>query len=149
MTHYVMLGLEFGPVIIERALRQIDERTMGKPTGEGRFSPREVAAHLADWEPILMGRIRQTVERPGSTLATYDEGQMSIDGNYAGSDPFEMAQAFAKHRKATAEYLRGLQPEDWNKRALHPERGEMSVKDWASALVGHDMYHIEQLTSVW
>ena len=28
---------------------------------------------------------------------------------------------------------------------VHPERGEMAVEDQANMLLGHDLYHIEQL----
>jgi len=149
MTPYVISGLEFGPVVIERVLRQIDPKAMEKPAGEGRFTPREVAAHLADWEPILHGRIKQTVDSPGSVLVAYDEVQRGKDMNYTATDPFDSAQAFAKHRQATVEYLKGLEAADWEKSSIHPERGVMTVREWVMAVMGHDTYHVEQLTAVW
>jgi hypothetical protein len=149
MTQYVMSALEFGPIVMERVIGQLDPTVLDQPTSSDRFTPREVIAHLADWEPILHGRIKQTVDRPGSTLVAYDEGERAVQQNYAAADPAESAKSFIKHRAETVAYLKTLDKADWDKASVHPERGSITVREWASALVGHDMYHIEQLTSVW
>lgn len=135
-------------MVIERLIAGVDAAKLDTPTSEGRFTPREVVAHLADWEPILLGRIRQTVEQPGSTLEGYDEGQRAIDGKYSETDVVEQAKQFKGHRAKTVAYLQSLPASDWDKSAVHSERGPMTVRDWAAAIVGHDMYHVEQLTSV-
>ena len=44
--------------------------------------------------------------------------------------------------------MRGLPESDWEKTAEHPERGAISVRDQAGMLIGHDMYHIEQLSGL-
>jgi len=148
MNRYVLSGLEFGPVVVERIIGQLDPKKLDTRSAEGRFTPREVAAHLADWEPILMGRIQQSVEQPGSVLATYDDDK-SNERKYSESNVTEQLAAFAQRRKATVAYLKNLQRDEWEKSAVHPERGAMTVLEWAAAIMGHDMYHIEQLTAVW
>jgi hypothetical protein len=147
MNQYLFSGLEHGPIVIGRLMEKLHSQ-LDKPTGPDRFTPREVVAHLADWEPILLGRIRQCVEQPGSTLIAYDEGEMALEHDYAHSDPAAMAESYKAGRAKTVAYLRALPAEDWHKATVHPERGEMKVYEWAAALIGHDMYHIEQLSSV-
>jgi hypothetical protein len=71
---------------------------------------------------------------------------MAVDHRYGETDPWEQAERFARERQVTAELLRGLPPEDWGRSVHHPERGPQSVEDLANLLLGHDLYHIEQLT---
>ncbi|MCC2671855.1 MAG: hypothetical protein K0Q72_4326, partial [Armatimonadetes bacterium] len=62
------------------------------------------------------------------------------------SDPVEQAELFIRERAITAEWLRTLREEDWSRQVRHPERGPQSAEDLANALLGHDLYHIEQLS---
>lgn len=121
---------------------------MDEPSSQGRFSPREVIAHLADWEPILREeRIVAPLASPGLTVAAYDEGELAERNNYAAKDPHEQAALYAVERQKTVTLLKSLTEEQWRVSMKHPERGEMTVYDMANLLVGHDMYHVEQLVA--
>lgn len=148
MNPYLLPVLEFGPQIIGRLIEEMPEDVLDVPTGAGRFTPREVVAHLADWEPIMLSRIHQAIENQGSVLTIYDEGQMATAHRYAESDVRQQLELLQNHRKETAEYLRRLPENLYDNVVEHPERGKLTVKDQAWTLIGHDMYHIEQLTSV-
>lgn len=111
-----------------------------------RFTPREVIAHLADWEPIMRERLRIAVDSPGSSIEAYDEWQMCLDNGYAQKDIFEQAGLFRNERQRTAEYVASLGKDDFRKSVTHPERGVLTVEDMANMLLGHDLYHVEQLS---
>ena len=147
MNPYLVPALELSPVVVERLLRQIPAARLDAATAEGRFTAREVIAHLADWEPIMRARIQQASERPGSTIEVFDEGEMALANGYAAADPTEQIRLFQRERAVTAAFVRSLQPGDWSKAAHHPERGTLSVDDLANLLIGHDLYHIEQLSA--
>lgn len=146
MNFYLLPSIEFGPCVIRRLLHQLPPECLDQRLHPDRFTPREVLAHLADWEPIMRDRIRIALAHPGSEIPAYDEGQMAIDHRYGELDPWEQAELFVRERRATAELLRGLKEPDWEKTVLHPERGIQSVEDLANTLIGHDLYHVEQLT---
>ncbi len=146
MHAYLLPCLNFGPLVIQRLVGQIPESRIDHAE-EGRFTPREVVAHLADWEPIMRDRVRTAVESPGSTIASYDEGQMAIDHAYAKTDIREQAQLFVEERRKTTQYVMGLAPELLKQTVKHPERGIQSVEDLVGMLLGHDMYHVEQLSA--
>lgn len=93
----------------------------------------------------MLSRMKQCVSAPGSSIPAYDEGQMAIDNDYAGSDPESEIAKFQEARAATLSWLGSLKPADWSATAVHSERGEQSVYDIANTLVCHDVYHIEQL----
>ncbi len=136
-----------GPVVIGRLIKTIPAAQHDQPLEADRFSAREIVAHLADWEPILLKRIKQAVERPGSMCEPHDEGQMAVDNGYAASDIFVEARKWQTARQVTLEYIATLTPEDAKKILNHPERGPYTVEDWVGMLLGHDMYHVEQLSA--
>lgn len=143
---YIFRGLELGPLAIERVVARIPESEYDRKTDPDRFSPREAVAHLADWEPILLNRLRSAVETPGGTVPGIDESQRAIDGGYASRDPREEARKLVELRAETVAYLRSLAPEDWEKTFVHAERGAHSVFEAAAQIVGHDTYHLEHLS---
>ncbi|MGI8923436.1 MAG: DinB family protein [Fimbriimonadales bacterium] len=147
MDPYLLRALEMTPRLAERELRAADGVYDARPD-PNRFSMKEVVAHLADWEPIMLTRIQVGVDTPGGAIQAYDEGQMAIDHDYASSNPIERIGAWKHSRAATIEYLGGLAEDDFAKTVVHPERGEMSVADIAHMLVSHDVYHLEQLATM-
>lgn len=147
MNPYLMPSIESGPKVIETLLKLIPPTKWDEALDPDRFTLREVVAHLADWEPIMRRRIQQAVSTPGSTIEVYDEGQMAIDNGYDRLDPFEQARLFSTERHLTAEYLRSVHRGQLSNMVHHPERGELTTEDLANLLLGHDLYHIEQLSA--
>ncbi len=148
MNSYLFPGLQVSPVIIERLMERVHPDRMDLPTHPGRFSPREVAAHLADWEPILLGRMKSCKESPGATIQGLDEGVLAVEHGYAASDWREQCRLFAKAREETIAWLKTLGEADWDLQGIHSERGRITIGDQANALLGHDLYHVEQLSHV-
>src|SRR5688572_4625284 len=145
MHPYLFKGLESGPKTIARLIRMVSKDRLDVPTHPGRFSPREVIAHLADWEPISRGRMQTALATPGATVPDLDEGAIAIEKNYAEWDPEETSEEFIRRRAETIGWLQGLSDEDWTKVAVHSRRGPMTVYDYANLELGHDLYHIAQL----
>lgn len=146
MNPYLMISLPLSATTYRNLVGAIPPARFDEASADGRFSPREVIAHVADWEPILRGRIRQAVESPDSTVQGIDEGQRAIEKNYRGTSLEEQLRIFEHERRATIKYLQSLGGEDWSKQVMHSERGRMSVGDMANMLLGHDIYHFEQLS---
>ena len=49
-------------------------------------------------------------------------------------------------REPIVHFLHTLTDEDWDKILVHSERGPMTVLQYATSIVGHDVYHIEHFT---
>lgn len=147
MNPYLLISIEFGPVVLARLVGHIPRSRWDEALEPGRFTPREVMAHMADWEPIMRGRMEAAVAQPGATIRAYDEVEMARANNYAGTDPAEQGVLFCAERAKTAAWLRERSGEDWAKTVTHPERGLMTLSGLANFLLGHDLYHIEQLSA--
>lgn len=148
MHPYLYPGLRVSPKVVAQFLERIPEDRMDVPTYPERFSPREVIAHLADWEPIFVQRMQQTIDQPGSTILGIDEGEMAIRNNYSASDWREQLSIFVAEREKTISFIQALTPEQLRIEAVHDEKGPLAVEDHANMLLGHDLYHIDQLFNV-
>ena len=146
MNAYLFPGLEFGPRIVQRLVEQVPVGRHDEKTNPNRFTLREAIAHLADWEPILRGRIELAVTTPGSPVQGMDEGLRAEDMKYQDWDVFESLKKFADERATTIAYLRGLPAEAFANSIVHNEKGPQTVMDQANQLLGHDLYHIDHLT---
>lgn len=148
MNPYLVYALQSTPGLVRREFERLSRQVWDMPTASGRFTPRQVVAHLLDWEPLLRERIRTAVERPGATLQVWDEGERAIEQQYDGWDPVESLDRWMEERKKTVEYICSVPAEAWGNTVVHPERGEMSAADLANMLPCHDVYHVEQLSNV-
>lgn len=147
MHSYLLPALEKSPDAIGAIVRRIAVARLGLPTGEGRFSPKEVVAHLADWEPIFLSRMQAARTNPGTTVEVFDEGERAVTQRYSETNLEEQLRAFRSARDRTVAWLKSLSDESWQNAIEHPERGRMTIEDIANMLVGHDMYHVEQLAA--
>ena len=147
LSAYVFSGLQLSPHAMRRIVAHIDPSRYDEHLDPDRFSPREVLAHLADWEPTWRGRIEQAVASPGCTVEVFDEGQRAIDLHYRSIPVEQSIETLLRERGLTIELLKGLGESDWPKQYMHPERGIMSVLETTVAQLGHDIYHVEQLTA--
>jgi len=78
MHAYLYPALSATPDIFSQIIAKVPTDKLDVPTHEGRFTPREVIAHLADWEVILREeRIVAPVQSPGKSVNAYDEGELA------------------------------------------------------------------------
>lgn len=132
--------------VIERVMKLIPAARWDEALHPVRFTPREVIAHLADWEPIFLERITKGVQVAGYVIQPYDESERAITYKYASQDvPGAMAR-FHKARLMTIEFAETLSDDQLRKPVTHPDYGDMQVIDIVHMLAGHDAYHIDQLT---
>ena len=142
---YLVSSLEKGPQIVKWIVDHADPEVYDRKTDPDRFTFREVIAHLSDWEPIVLGRLKQAKEHPGSTLVAFDEGQRAIDHDYASTDPIKEVEKWTASRTKTIQFLTEEAPGYWELAGVHPQRGVLTIYDLANFAACHDTYHVEQL----
>jgi hypothetical protein len=144
---YVINGLEGTPAVLEGLLKGVsaDDPVWDRRVSPERFSLREVLAHLADWEPIWIERIRRMKVEDGPLLPNVDEGQLAIDRNYAASDPFASMARFREHRVLVFKRLSELSELDWSRTGEREFVGHVTLENLATMMLGHDAYHLKQI----
>ena len=142
---YLLLDLECPPAVLARLLADVTDRAAwDRRPDPDRFTLREMAAHLADWEDVFLGRLTQTRDEDNATLRGLDEGQVAIDNDYAHADPQECLTRYEVGRQKIVAFLRGLSPEQWGRVGTHTEIGPISLEAQAVLIAVHDGYHRQQ-----
>ena len=120
------------------------EKLSNRPSPD-KWSVAEVLAHLSEAEVTAFWRYRQMLEFDGCPLAPYGQELWAKLGGYAQRNPEESLQLFRLLRQANLQMFDRLTPDDWQRHGMHAERGEMTVKELALQIAGHDINHLAQI----
>lgn len=145
MHRYLLMGIELAYPTVEKVFSQIPVGRLDERQDPERFTPREVAAHLADWEPILYERLVGAVTVDSFVITPHDEDQRAIDGKYSEQDLKTSLAAYKSAQTKYLEFARGLTDEQLNRPVIHPELGTLRAADLITFQTGHVMYHVHQL----
>ena len=110
---------------------------------EGKWSIREVLAHLADTELVFAFRLRQAIAETDHVIQPFDQDAWAT--GYAKVDATAAMAVFATVRRWNIAFIKSLPAEAFSKSLSHPERGPMTVQTVVETMGGHDLNHIAQL----
>lgn len=144
-----MSVLERTPRVLREQLTGLDSAWLDAREGEGTWSPREVIAHLShaertDWIP----RARIILAQQG------DRRFVPFDRTGHASDEKPTIEAlldeFAQLRAGSLATLRGWALTDAKLalRGVHPEFGEVTLRQLLATWVAHDLGHTVQIARV-
>jgi uncharacterized damage-inducible protein DinB len=130
------------PARLARALDGLSEAEMNARPAPGKWSVREVVAHLADCEIAFGFRLRQAFagER---TIQPYDQDAWAR--SYGAYSLAEALGCFKALRAWNVAFVGALSEKDKRKAVTHPERGEMTLWTIVETMAGHDLHHLERL----
>jgi len=153
-----ILGLMEGkdPVAVQReATGRLTELVDGAPAEKLRKRPApdkwsvgEILAHLAEAEITSTWRYRQMLEHDGCSLPGFGQELWAKLGGYAARAPEDSLQLFRLLRQTNLQMFDKLTAEEWQRHGVHTERGEMTVRDLAVQIAGHDINHIAQIQAI-
>jgi len=134
-------------IVLEALLSGIDEQTplWDKVVEEGRFTLREILAHLADFEEIWQGRIKRTATEECPVLPNVDESALAIENKYAEQNPAESLKRFIEGRKTTAKLVQSLPINAWDRISIKGGE-EWPEAAWVIQVAMHDSYHLAQVS---
>jgi hypothetical protein len=142
-------GLQsFDPRLFELGDAQADTAFL-PDAGVGRWPVRVLVGHLADAELAFTHRMRRAVAEDNPILAAWDENAFIDAGLYDGGR-YPVAGFIAilhTLRRWTTEWLQTLTPEQLQRRALHPQRGELTVRDMVVRTTWHLEHHARFLNA--
>ena len=142
--------LERTPKVLKQYLINLDKEWLYNNEGGDSWSPYQIIGHLiygekTDWmvraKTILGNSANKTFE-PFDRFAQLEEDQ-SIPVKH-------LLKKFKQLRKTNLDELRHLNISDQNysKKAIHPELGEVNLGQLLSTWVVHDLNHIAQISRV-
>lgn len=127
----------------------------------GRWPVRVLLGHLADAEIVFAQRMRRAVGEDNPVLSVWDENAFIDNGIYGGTDTEGLTPEAAHDRVVravggavamihttrqwTGDWLLSLKPQQFDRMALHPERGGESVKQMLAYATWHLEHHARYL----
>ncbi len=141
---YLFNGLASGPIVLRHLLAGITEEEADFRPDPDRFTLREAVAHLADWEPIFLGRFKRTVEEDQPLIHGLDEGELAIKNNYPAKDIHVELERYVEGRAEVTAYVEKLPDAAWSRKANRDEIGLVDLEFLVGLLPLHDAYHARQ-----
>ena len=109
----------------------------------GTWSIQQIVLHLMDSDLIGSDRMKRVAVEDHPTLIGYNETAFARGLFYDQLDLSMACDVFEKNRQLTAEILRRLPAEAYQRTGHHNERGEVSLSDLLETYVGHLEHHLK------
>jgi uncharacterized damage-inducible protein DinB len=111
----------------------------------GKWSVRDVLAHLADCEIVFAYRLRQALAEDHHVIQPFDQDVWSKV--YGSFDAASALAVFSAVRSWNVTLIRQMTPADLARPVTHPERGTMTVQTIVETMAGHDVNHLSRLAA--
>jgi uncharacterized damage-inducible protein DinB len=141
----VMAKMEKTAADLASAIAGISDSTLSRRPDEKNWSPKEIICHLRDTEELYLARFQTILAMDEPKFIPAGVDRWPEERQYLRNDILEALSAFRKRRQETLEFLRGLQPEQWNRVGIHATRGRETMIAWVESMANHDNNHLEQL----
>ena len=140
----LMEQVEASPEKLVAAVDALRAKGVDTPLGgPGKWSVKQIVAHITDTEIAFSFRLRQAAAETGHVIQPFDQEKWA--GSYAQSNLDTALALFGLLRQWNVDFLRALAPEIWDKDVTHPERGTMKFRTIVETMAGHDANHQKQL----
>ena len=131
----------------ERVLARLDEseETLARTYGPGKWSARELLAHIADIELVNLWRFLRATAEPGSHVEPFSETAWAERLDYR-SRPIDVSRRlFDGSRAMLLHSLETMSEVTLRGACGHAEKGDLTGFDWADLALGHAEHHLGQV----
>src|SRR5437867_3912609 len=136
-------ALEANSKRVETVARRLGEAGLSRSYGPGKWTGKQILAHLADAEVGTAFRVRQVLSQDNHKIQPFDESAWAK--RYANVDVEAALGSYLALRRWNLSILRNLSAGDLQREAFHPERGPETLGTIVRMLAGHDLNHLAQL----
>jgi uncharacterized damage-inducible protein DinB len=130
------------PEKLERLLGRLSAEQIKSPPAPGKWSVREIMAHLADCELAFGFRLRQGAAGV-EMIQPFDQDDWAR--NYGAYDFAAATKTYRALRAWNLAFIRSLTDDQKQIQVTHPERGTMAVWTIVETMAGHDLHHLASL----
>ncbi len=133
------------PKRIKKLVKGLSDKDLSRRVESGKWSIKQVLAHLADGEFMIGSRFRLVAAMDRPALLGYDQDAFVERLQIEKARGKHLLEDFAGARQANVRLLRRLPREAFERIGLHSERGEESLQAMLLLYAGHDRVHEEQI----
>ena len=112
----------------------------------GKWSARQIIAHLAQAELALTTRVRFAASQQGYQAQPFSQDDwLALDDHADGATALD---AYTALRRLNLAMFRHLSPDQRRRTFTHPEYGALTPEWVIAQLAGHDIHHYKQLERI-
>ena len=137
-----------GPELVATALAGVSGAEEDFATAPGKWSIRQIAAHLADAELVGAHRLRQVIAEDNPTLIAFDQDAWTKNLDYSRRKAEQSLETFRRIRTENYELLKAVPDSAWERTGNHTENGPMTLRRLLEGYAGHAESHARQLQEI-
>ena len=137
-----------GPELLAVVLTGVFGEEEDFAAAPGKWSIRQIVAHLADAELVGAHRFRQVLAEENPTLIAFDQDAWTRNLDYARRKPKQSLETFRRIRAENYELLKDLPAAAYDRTGNHSENGPMTLRRLLEGYAGHAESHARQLQEI-
>lgn len=136
------------PALLRKRIAGLTERQLATKPAPGKWSIKEIVAHLLDGEVMIGSRYRLVAAHDRPPLMGYDQDAFVERLGVDHAKTEELLADFFMARAVNLGLLSRLPEEALDRIGVHSERGEESIRSMVAMYAGHDRIHLEQVETI-
>lgn len=114
----------------------------------GKWSIRQIIAHLADAEMVMAHRFRQVIAEKNPTIVAFDQDAWAQNLDYLRRKPKQSLETFRRLRTENYELLKELPESAYARAGNHTERGPLTLLQIVEGAAQHAESHARQMQEI-
>jgi hypothetical protein len=137
-----------GPEILATVLTGAAGDEVDWAPAPGKWTIRQIVAHLADAELVYAQRLRAVIAEETPPLTAFDQDLWAQNLDYARRKPAQSLESLRRIRAENHELLKGLPEAAFDRTGVHSERGPMKLRDLLLHMSEHVESHARHLQTI-
>jgi hypothetical protein len=137
-----------GPELLAVVLTGVFGEEEDFTVAPGKWSIRQITAHIADTEVVYAHRLRTVIAEENPTIVAFDQNAWAARLDYARRKPKQSLESFRRMRAENYELLKELPAETFERAGNHTERGRTTLRQLVETSAEHAESHARQMQEI-
>jgi hypothetical protein len=135
------------PLKLETAVKGLSDAQLNTPTGEGKWTGRQIAHHIADANLNAYARMKLIVTEEKPILKPYNQDQWAALADSQNGSVEPTLTLIKGLNERWSIFLRSLPETCWTREGIHLENGKVTLDDVLRIYSRHGETHVQQIIS--
>ena len=132
------------PDMLAGSIAGLNAEQLDTPYREGGWTVRQVVHHIADSHLNGYARMKLIITEEHPVLKPYDQDEWAALKDSEMPPQLSLDILKGLHERWCV-FLENIPEESWNRAALHPEDGEVTLEGLLRVYAGHGQHHVDQI----
>jgi hypothetical protein len=137
-----------GPELLAVVLTGVFGEETDFTAAPGKWSIRQIVAHLADSEMVGAQRFRKVIAEERPALEAFDQDAWASNLDYTRKQPKNSLESFRRVRAENYELLKSVPEAAFEREGVHSERGPVSLRQLLEIYADHAESHARQMQAI-